>query len=138
MATEDQDFEMWQGDNLAIDLEIGDEDDPAYDPATNQPRLDISLLNVRFSMAAIRKDNTVSSTPKFDKESTAGNDEIEKTDAAEGEARIKLVNADTINLKAPAKYRIQAEVIDPANNNEPKVVMEGTVTLKKKIKEDND
>ena len=121
---------MFQGDKKTLKFTVVDQDSAL---AVKPPK-DITSIDLRWSMVKLQANGTYSATPLFDKESTAGDTEIEKVDAVNGIAHVKLVTADTSAL-TPGEYYHQLETSEAA---EPLVTAEGVITLKKKIVEDSD
>ncbi len=130
MAKMRQNITMYQGDTKTLVFTIVDEDSLL---AVKPPK-DISAIDLRWSMVKLKVDGSYSATPLFDKESTAGNTEIEKVDAVNGVAHVKLVTADTSGLKPGAYYHQLESLLTTA----PLVVADGEITLLKKVIEDAD
>lgn len=132
MSKSSQDLKMFQGDKKTLKFTVIDEDNPTPDTPKDITALDIRWALVKFKTGT---EEDWSATPIFDKESTAGATEIDKTAPATGDLEVYLVNVDTIAIK-PGKYHHQLTTIEAGG--EALVVATGVLTLKRKVVEDSD
>lgn len=119
MVVADQQVTMRAGDKRTLEFTITDGASPAA--AVNLSSLDLEFLvgPAKLSCATPNPNTAV-----VRKQSTVGNAEIEKTNAAGGICEVKLVNADTASLCGGYKWSLHT-----LDGSEPVRVAEGTLCI---------